>query len=123
MRAEHGKIEGNLRVADGFDLHGMVAGTVSVVPGRRLELRGTDCRDLVLEEGLSFHPYGTVSGEVSNRGGEPLVYGSIGGTLHRQGGTSASTPTRRSRVRSSKTAPAVSIAVDRPHWSFLQSLL
>jgi hypothetical protein len=53
MRAEHGKIEGAQRVADGLDLHGMVTGTASVAPGRRLKLRGTICRDLVLEEGSS----------------------------------------------------------------------
>ncbi len=68
MRAERGKIEGNLRVADGLDLHGMVTRTVSVAPRRRLELRGTVCRDLVLEEGSSGHLYGTVSGDVYNRG-------------------------------------------------------
>jgi cytoskeletal protein CcmA (bactofilin family) len=87
MSAEHGKIEGNRRVADGLDLHGMVTGTVSVASGGWLELRGTVCRDLVLEEGSSVHRYGTVSGDVYNRGSELLVYGSIGGTLHREGGT------------------------------------
>ncbi len=50
MSADRGKIEGTLRVADGLDLHGMLAGTLSVAPGRRLELRGTVCRDLVREE-------------------------------------------------------------------------
>ncbi len=92
MRAEHGKIEGTLRVTDGLDLHGMVTGTVSVAPGGRLALRGTVCRDLVLEEGSSVHLYGTVSGDVYNRGSELLVYGSIGGTLHREGGTTVIDP-------------------------------
>ena len=92
MRAEHGKIEGNLRVADGLDLHDMVTGTVSVAPGRRLELRGTVCRDLVLEEGSSVHFQGTVSGDVDNRGGELLVCGSSGGTSHREGGTTVIDP-------------------------------
>lgn len=84
MGAEHGKIEGNLRVADGLDLHGMVTGTVSVAPGRRLEWRGTVCRDLGLEEGSSVHLYGTVSGDVYSRGGGLLVYESTGGTLLRR---------------------------------------
>jgi len=87
MRAEHGKIEGNLRVAGGLDLHDMFTETVSAAPGRRLELRGTVCRDLVRQEGSSVHFQGTVWGDVDNRGGELLVCGSSGGTSHREGGT------------------------------------
>jgi hypothetical protein len=64
MRAEHGQIEGNLRVADGLDLHGMVTGPVSVAPEGRLELRGTVCRALPLEEGSYVQLYETVPGDV-----------------------------------------------------------
>ena len=92
VRAEHGKIEGNLRVTDSLDLHGIVTGTVSVAPGDRLESRGTFCRDLVLAEGSSVHLYGTVSGDVYNRAGELLVSGSVGGTLHGEGGTTVIDP-------------------------------
>ena len=42
MRADHGKIDENPRVADGLDLYGMVTGTVSVAPGGRLEFRGDE---------------------------------------------------------------------------------
>jgi cytoskeletal protein CcmA (bactofilin family) len=84
LGAEHGKIEGNPRVADGLDLHGVVTGTVSVAPGRRLGWRGTVCRDLVLDEGSSVPLYGTVSGDVHNRGGGLLVYRGIGATLPRR---------------------------------------
>src|SRR5215207_11023058 len=99
MRAEHGKIEGNLRVAGGLDLHDRFTRTVSAAPGRRLELRGTVCRDLVLEEESSVHFQGTVWGDVDNRGGELLVCGSSGGTSHRRAARRSSTSTRPSRGR------------------------
>ena len=92
MSADHGTIEGTRRLADGLDWHGMVTGTVSVAPGRRLEVRGPVCRDLVREAGSSVHLDGTVSDDADNRGGELLVHGSIGGTVHCGGGTTVIAP-------------------------------
>jgi hypothetical protein len=86
MIVEHGKIEGNLEVGDGFILHGMVTGTITVLDGGVLELHGTCGRDLILEEGATAFLRGTVSGDVRNRGGRLEVYGAIYGRLYKVAG-------------------------------------
>lgn len=92
MKTEHGKIEGNIRVEGNLDLYGMVTGNAFVAPGGALELHGMVCQDLILAEGSVVNLYGTVSASVYNRGGDLHVYGSIGGSLHRQDGNTVIDP-------------------------------
>jgi hypothetical protein len=92
MKIEHRKLEGDVRIVDDLDLHGMITGSATVAPGRQLELHGVVCEDLILEEGSTVNLYGTVSGSVYNRGGQLNVYGVITGPLQRVAGRNVIDP-------------------------------
>lgn len=86
MKNEHGKIDGDLRVQEEFNLHGMVTGSVRVDPRGILRLHGMVSRDLVLEPSSHADLYGMVIGNVVNRGGHLRVFGMINGALHHEAG-------------------------------------
>ena len=86
MKAEHGKIEGNVIVNEEWSLFGMVTGNISIQTGGQLYLHGMCCENVVLYEGSRVFIYGIVTGNVYNRGGYLEVYGMIIGNLHDEEG-------------------------------------
>jgi cytoskeletal protein CcmA (bactofilin family) len=82
MRIEDGKIEGDIQLDQELTLSGMVTGNIIVVDGGLLNLNGTCCKDLTLQEGAKVYLRGTVGGSVFNRGGYVEIYGTVAGSLH-----------------------------------------
>lgn len=86
IRIEPGTVEGDLTVSDTLELRGLVEGDAIVMSGGRLTLRGMVCGQLVLHQGSYVEVHGTVGRDVTNRGGELRVFGTISGSIHRFGG-------------------------------------
>jgi hypothetical protein len=86
MRVEAGRIEGDLEVADGLTLAGMVSGVVTVRDGGELRLAGRVSQTLTVEPGGVAVVVGSVSGDVTNEGGTLTIYGQVGGRLRHVAG-------------------------------------
>lgn len=72
---------------------GMAVGTVTVPEGIALELNGTPTRDLLVDSGGRARIRGTVVGVVVNRGGDVVIYGTVG-AVRDLAGTTSSMPKR-----------------------------
>lgn len=81
MPVERGKLEGPLEIGDQLQLDGMATGDVTVLSGGHLILRGICGRNLIIEKDGKVDLYGTVIGDVLNRGGVLEVMGTIRGHL------------------------------------------
>jgi len=79
----NGKHDGDLAVTGHSVLRGMVTGTTTVTVGALLECYGTCCGDLVIDEGGRAVVYGTVGGNVINRGSFTL-HGVVSGHVNGQ---------------------------------------
>jgi cytoskeletal protein CcmA (bactofilin family) len=86
MRQEHGKIDGDLLLAEDLELRGMVTGTITVSAGKSLALYGMCGGDLVIEAGARASIDGTVAGNVTNNG-IVEVRGMVLGSVQSQNGT------------------------------------
>jgi hypothetical protein len=81
MKYENGKIEGNLDLTSGLELHGIVTGNIRVLPGVTLFLHGTCGENLIVESNATAYVHGTVGGNVENRGGLVEIYGTVNGQV------------------------------------------
>jgi cytoskeletal protein CcmA (bactofilin family) len=86
MRVENRKMEGDMKVSDELTLNGSVSGTTSVTTGGYLILNGMIGQDLVLEKDSKVELFGTVTGNVYNRGGELAIHGIVEGALYKNAG-------------------------------------
>lgn len=83
----HDKIEGNIKVAENTNLHGMAIGTVTVLPNVTLNLHGMITGSLILEHDCTAFLYGTVNGNITNKGGSLKIFGTVNGIVFRENGT------------------------------------
>lgn len=86
MRVENRKMDGDMKVSDELTLNGSVSGTTSVTTGGFLILNGIIGQDLVLEKDSKVELFGTVTGNVYNRGGELAIHGIVEGALYKNAG-------------------------------------
>ena len=87
MREERGIITGDVIVYEHFELWGAVSGTVKVIGGGKLYVRGKIYGDLLVEKGGRCHVYGAVSGNIIvHRGGKCIHSGIVGGNAVNHGG-------------------------------------
>ncbi|HEY2511191.1 MAG TPA: response regulator [Polyangiaceae bacterium] len=86
MIDEKNRIDGDLTVTEDTRLYGLVTGSATVESGKTLIVHGGIGRDLILEGGATAHVYGTVFGDVVNRGAELRLWktGRIRGVLQRR---------------------------------------
>lgn len=82
MIIEHGKIEKDVYLDYDLRLHGMITGDVIIGKKSTFILHGTCCKNLVIEQGSSVYLFGTVSGNVTNKGGTLELYGIVNGWVH-----------------------------------------
>jgi cytoskeletal protein CcmA (bactofilin family) len=87
MKTIDHKIEGDARIEQDSELHGMIAGNVTVAPDVIFELCGMVVGNLELERLSRTFLRGTVTGDVVNRGGHLEVWGRVTGRIVRQDGT------------------------------------
>jgi len=87
MRIENRKLEGDVKINDEVTLNGTVGGSIIVSDSGNLVLNGIVCQDLILEKGSIVELFGTVNGDVRNRGGEIRVKGTIMGSIYKEAGT------------------------------------
>ena len=86
MRVENRKMEGDLKVSDELTLNGSVSSTTTVTSGGYLILNGVVGQDLILEKDSKVELFGTVTGNIYNRGGELIIHGIIEGALYKNAG-------------------------------------
>ena len=86
MEKIYDKIEKDLLIDSELMIFGMIVGHVIIKKNGILVLNGTITKDLILEEGSRCDLYGTVSGNVINKGGILQVNGRIYGTLSKESG-------------------------------------
>jgi cytoskeletal protein CcmA (bactofilin family) len=79
-------MEGDLKVNDELTLNGSVSGTTTVTSGGYLILNGVIGQDLILEKDSKVEHFGTVTGNVYNRGGELIIHGIVEGALYKNAG-------------------------------------
>jgi len=87
MRVENRKQEGDLKVSDELTHNGSVSGTTTVTSGGYLILNGVVGQDLILEKDSKVEMFGTVTGNIYNRGGELVIHGTVEGALYKNAGT------------------------------------
>ena len=81
MRSENRKIEGNFNLEYDLELHGMVTGTITVLPGITLYLHGVCEKNLIVEDDATVYVHGTVGGNLENHGGLVKVFGTVIGHI------------------------------------------
>jgi cytoskeletal protein CcmA (bactofilin family) len=87
MREERGRIQGDIVVAEPFELWGSISGNVKVIDGGKFYMRGAIYGNLVVEFGGRVHIFGNVSGDLKiMRGSKVIVSGVIGGDAINDGG-------------------------------------
>lgn len=77
---------GDLLLSHDVEFHGLVTGSVTVPPGKRLRLHGRIAGDLVVQANAYAAVYGSVTGAVLNQGAEVTILGRAG-ALHRESST------------------------------------
>lgn len=92
MRTEHGRIDGDIEVNDGFNLVGMVTGNIRVVSGGVLHLHGMCVKDITVRSGGTAKLFGMVNGNVLNDGGSLEVHGTVLGAVRTNGGKTVISP-------------------------------
>lgn len=86
MNIEYEKIEGDVEIVSGLQLHGMITGDAVVKEGGIFVLYGMVCNNVIVEEGAIVKIYGMVCRDLINRGGELEVFGTIIGNLLEKSG-------------------------------------
>lgn len=86
MRVENRKLEGDLKVSDELTLNGSISSTATVTSGGYLIMNGIIGQDLILEKDSKVELFGTVTGNVYNRGGELAIHGTVEGALYKNAG-------------------------------------
>ena len=69
---------GDITLAQNFQIHGLVSGTVTIAAGKQLHLNGRIEGDLIVQEGARVLIHGAVSGTVLNRGADIKITGIAG---------------------------------------------
>jgi cytoskeletal protein CcmA (bactofilin family) len=92
MRAESGKIEGDLEVKDAFVITGMVTGNIVVISGGILDLHGMCVKNVIVRSGGTARLHGMVSGDAINEGGSLEVHGTVNGAVRTVNGTTVVSP-------------------------------
>ena len=92
MRSIHHKVDGNLRVDTDLEIFGMIDGDLTVAPGGTVHLLGMCTGDVIIEIQGHLRLDGTVIGNVTNRGGEIVVLGTIRGILREEAGVTTVAP-------------------------------
>ena len=92
MNIERGKIEGDVEIASGLQLHGMITGVAVVKEGGIFVLHGMVCNNVIVEEGAIAKIYGMVCRDLINRGGELEVFGMVNGNLLEESGVTQVSP-------------------------------
>lgn len=92
MRAERGKIEGNLEVKDDFALYGMATGNIIVISGGTLNLHGMCIKNIIVRSGGTAKLHGMVNGDAINEGGSLEVHGTVNGAVRTVSGTTVVSP-------------------------------
>lgn len=80
METKSGMIEGDYTVTGDLTLLGMVTGSITVVAGGRLYLRGTCANNLIVKLGGFAFVTGTVGNDVHNAGSVD-VEGTVNGSV------------------------------------------
>jgi predicted acyltransferase (DUF342 family) len=87
MREERGKLTGDIEINELYTLWGAIAGTVTVVEGGKLYLRGSIYGDLVAQSGARVHIFGNVQGKVTVHPDAKVIHsGTVGGDMINLGG-------------------------------------
>jgi cytoskeletal protein CcmA (bactofilin family) len=87
MREERGQIPGDFTVAEPFTLWGSVGGSVTVIEGGKVYVRGAIYGQLIVEKGGRVHVLGVVSGDVTaHEGAKVIISGQVGGNAINLGG-------------------------------------
>ena len=87
MREERGTLSGEIIVHEPFNLWGSVGGSMRVIQGGKLYVRGAVYGDITVEYGGRVHIYGNVSGNLTVERGAKVVHsGMIGGDAVNDGG-------------------------------------
>ena len=92
MRTINDVLEGPQILTGHVRLLGMITGDVVVASGAELQLHGMCCANLRIEANASVALHGTVSGDVTNAGGDVCVFGIIAGRLIDEGGSTVVHP-------------------------------
>lgn len=79
-------MEGDMKISDELTLNGSVSGTATVTTGGYLILNGMVGQDLVLEKDSKVELFGSVAGNIYNRGGELTIHGIVEGALYKNAG-------------------------------------
>lgn len=87
MAEERGKIEGDLNVADRFDLFGMVTGNLTVSEGGTAVIYGMVMSNLIVKPRGRAVLQGMICGNAVNEGGTLEIYGVVVGSLDATVGT------------------------------------
>ena len=80
METQSGTIKGDFTVVGDFTLAGTVTGSITVLAGGRLYLRGTCMNNMIVQSGGAAFVFGTVGSDVHNAGNveiEGTVNGSV----------------------------------------------
>ena len=91
------KIVGDTTIDEDTELHGMIAGTVTVAEDTILQLHGKVVGSLILLPRSAAFVHGAVDGAVVNRGGYLEIFGAVTGQVVRQGGTTVADSISRPR--------------------------
>lgn len=91
MRAESGKIEGDLGVQEDVAIYGMVTGSI-LVTGGILHLHGMCLKNVIVRSGGTAKLHGMVSGDAINEGGSLEVLGTVNGAVRTVNGTTVVSP-------------------------------
>jgi hypothetical protein len=87
MREERGRIASDVTIDEPVDLWGSVAGTVTVIDGGKLYVRGAVYGDVIVEDGGRCHVFGNVQGSLIVRDGAKVIHsGVVGGDVINNGG-------------------------------------
>jgi cytoskeletal protein CcmA (bactofilin family) len=87
LAEERGKIDGDLDVADGFDLFGMVTGNLTVSAGGMAVIHGMVAGNLIVKPRGEAILQGMICGNAVNEGGTLEIYGVVVGVLDASEGT------------------------------------
>jgi len=86
MRVENRKIEGDIKINEEVTMNGTINGSAIVLKGGLLVLNGIVNQDLILESDSKAQVFGSVNGNIYNKGGELEIHGTIMGTIHKEAG-------------------------------------
>jgi predicted acyltransferase (DUF342 family) len=87
MREERGAISGDQKIYEPCNIWGSIAGTVTVIQGGKVYVRGAIYGNLEVEYGGRVHIFGNVSGDLIVHNGAKVIHsGVVGGDAINDGG-------------------------------------